>query len=213
MVLHFDPFPIYSITTILLIGIALNHYLLFLNPDVVDKHFTSSSRNIIEGRWYTLVTSSFAHKDIYHLFRNLTAILVTMPIIEQMMNLKEIILFLTLASIFSSLTSLQFYGGPSIGASGMVYAMDGYLMKIYGLDAEFIPYALEQALFAFANSEAKIDHLAHFGGFIFGFNYKNFSVSILSKIATFLLQLSHITYLVWIIHLILFRLSSQSSDD
>ena len=70
-----------------------------------------------------MVTSSFAHKDIDHLLRNLTAILVTMPIIERLMKQKEAVLFLSLASIFSSLISLQVSGEPSIGASGMVYAM------------------------------------------------------------------------------------------
>ena len=63
-------------------------------------NFTTSSVHITEGRWFTLVTSSFAHKDI-DLLRNLTAILVTMPIIERLMKL-----LLSLVSIFSSLISL-----------------------------------------------------------------------------------------------------------
>jgi membrane associated rhomboid family serine protease len=125
-----------------------------------------------------LVTSSFAHKDVDHLLRNLTAILVTMPIIERLMKQKEAVLFLSLASIFSSLISIQLSGEPSIGASGMVYGMDGYLMKIYGMDAEWIPYVLEQALFAIANNDAGIDHWAHFGGFVFGFIYKDLPVYI-----------------------------------
>ena len=58
-------------------------------------------------------------------------------------------------------------GEPSIGASGMVYAIEGYLMMIYRLDAERIPYVLEQAFFALANNDAGIDHWAQLGGFCY----------------------------------------------
>ena len=58
-------------------------------------------------------------------------------------------------------------------ASGMVYAIEGYLMKMYGMDAEWIPYVLEQALFAIANNDAGIDHWSHLKGFVFGFIYKD----------------------------------------
>ena len=90
------------------------------------------------------------------------------------MNQNEAVLFLSSASVVSSLTSLQCSGQPSIGASGVVYAMEGYLMKTYGIEADWIPYVLEQALFAIANNDAGIDHWAHIGGFVFGFIYKTY---------------------------------------
>ena len=89
LTLHFEPFPIWSNTTILVFGITFSYYLLSLMPDVVTKRFTTSSVHITEGRWYTLVTSSFAHKDIDDLLQNLKAILLTMPIIERLMKQKE----------------------------------------------------------------------------------------------------------------------------
>lgn len=73
----------------------------------------------------------------------------------------------------SSLTSLQFSGQPSIGASGVVYAMDGYLLKTYG-EPDWIPYVLEHALFAIANNDAGIDNWARIGGFLFGFINKTY---------------------------------------
>ena len=59
--------------------------------------------------------------------------------------------------------------------------MEGYLIKINGMDVEWIPYVLEQALFAIANNDAGIDHWAHLGGFVFGFIYKDFSCLYLSQ--------------------------------
>ena len=53
-----------------------------------------------------MVTSSFAHKDIDHLLRNLTAILVTMPIIERLMKQKEAVPLLKFHIFKFNITSI-----------------------------------------------------------------------------------------------------------
>ncbi|KAJ3317293.1 hypothetical protein HDV06_001715 [Boothiomyces sp. JEL0866] len=177
---HFEPFPFQSIATFLVVGISLSYYLLSVKPDVLNQHFTTSIENVRSGRWYTLVTSTFAHKDIDHLLRNVTAILVTMPILELLMDQYEAVCFLFLASVVSNLISLQFNGEPCIGASGVVYAMEGYLMNTYGIEVDWFPYLLEQTLFAIANNDAGIDNWAPIGGFAFGFIYKTYCHRVLT---------------------------------
>jgi rhomboid-like protein len=168
---HFEPFSVFSITILLLIGITVGYFLLGTKPDLLDDHFTSSPANLAAGRWYTLVTSSFAHKDINHLLCNIVGIVITLPIVEDMMGLRKSILFICLSSVFSSFTSIQISGRRSIGASGIVYALEGYLMKKqywYGYEVDWAPYLIEQVLFAVANYNDSIDHWSHIGGFIFG---------------------------------------------
>ncbi len=42
-----------------------------LDPAFMAKHFMTSLNHIREGRWYTIVTACFSHRDPLHLFGNM----------------------------------------------------------------------------------------------------------------------------------------------
>ncbi|KAH6595964.1 hypothetical protein BASA61_003614 [Batrachochytrium salamandrivorans] len=129
--LDFELFPFYSATS-LLIALKVSVYIiLYHNERLEQNHFTCSSDNLSRGRYWTLLSSSLAHRDINHLLCNISWTL------------------------------------PSIGSSGIIYAIEGFFIR--NIDLETLPYyILEQVWFYFA-TEGNVDHAAHIGGFLFGY--------------------------------------------
>ena len=62
---------------------------------------------------------------------------------------------------------LKVHGHPSIGASGVIYAIDGFLVRLVDLDWRF--YVVDYVLFYLATTDDGIDHVGHAGGFLFGY--------------------------------------------
>lgn len=45
-----------------------------LNPAFMARHFMTSLHHIREGRWYTIVTTCFSHRDPIHLLGNMVTL-------------------------------------------------------------------------------------------------------------------------------------------
>jgi hypothetical protein len=67
----------------------------------------------------------------------------------------------------SGLILLKVHGHPSIGASGVIYAIDGFLVRLVDFDWRLV--CVDYVLFHLATIEDGIDHVAHAGGFLFGY--------------------------------------------
>lgn len=80
------------------------------------------------------------------------------------------LLFFCLASAASSLVSLNVHGRPSIGFSGVSYAIQGFLIRFRYFDwmTLGIDYAFNQVFYYLA-TRLEVDHVAHAGGFLFGY--------------------------------------------
>lgn len=165
--LDFELFPFYSATS-LLIALKVSVYIiLYHNERLEQYHFTCSSDNLSRGRYWTLLSSSLAHGDINHLLCNVFALAVGGPHLESILGFKYSVVFFCLSSVLSCIASERFHGLPSIGSSGIIYAIEGFFIR--GVDLESLPYyILEQVLFYFA-TEGNVDHAAHIGGFLFGY--------------------------------------------
>ena len=168
--LEFETFTIASATGVLVILILTGYVYIYYNSDV-EEHFISSANNLARERYWTLVTSSFSHCDINHLILNLIYLMIAGPEIERILGLYHTIIFFVISSTFCSLVSIYFNGAPSIGASGSLFAMTGFLMRYYGNDANWIRFVWDSVLFYLALQDERIDHFAHVGGFIFGVEY------------------------------------------
>jgi membrane associated rhomboid family serine protease len=72
-----------------------------------------------------------------------------------------------LASAVIGIISLKVHGHPSIGSSAVIYAIDGFLIRLVDFDWRF--YVFDYALFYLATTNDGIDHVGHAGGFLFGY--------------------------------------------
>jgi membrane associated rhomboid family serine protease len=165
--LEFEPFPVYSATSLLLFLHFVCYSFLKMNPDIEENHFTCSAEHLKMMRFWTPLTSTFAHLDINHLILNVVCLLDVGPILEKILGWKSMLEFYFLASFVSSLVSALCSRHPSIGSSGALYAMIGYVVRFYR--ADIVRFLFEQALFLLATDNSNVDHFSHFGGFVFGF--------------------------------------------
>jgi len=164
-----ESFCFYS-TTFLFIMLKIAAYIVLNdNSSLERRHFTCSWANLLQKRYWTLVSSSLAHTDINHLLCNISALAANGPFFESFVGFRVALLFFCLASTVSSLISLKVHGHPSIGASGVIYAIDGFLVRLVDFDWRF--YVFDYVLFYLATSDDGIDHVSHAGGFLFGYLY------------------------------------------
>lgn len=155
--------------TFLLIKINILSYIILKNnPSLERKHFTSSRDNFERKRYWVLLTSSFAHADINHLLCNLFVFYLDGSWFESILGYRNMLIFVCLSSIASSFFSLKIHGNPSIGFSGVLYAINGFVIRFidWKLKGEFI---VDGIIFFFATNHKNIDHAGHIGGFLFGY--------------------------------------------
>ena len=105
--------------------IVLNH-----NSSLERRHFTCSWDNLFQKRYWALVSSSLAHADINHLLCNNSELAANGALFESFVGLRVSLLFFSLASTVSGLISLKVH----VGASGVTYAIDGYLVRLVDFD-------------------------------------------------------------------------------
>jgi membrane associated rhomboid family serine protease len=165
--LEYEAFSFYS-ATCLFIVLKIAAYIVLYDDDLQEsRHFTCSLNNLEEKRPWVLVLSSLAHKDINHLLCNISALCLNGPWLESMLGFKTTVLFFCLSSVASCIFSLKVHTLPSIGSSGVIHAIDGFLIR--NIKFEWSVYLMEQILFYLATCDEEIDHAAHIGGFLFGY--------------------------------------------
>ena len=166
-ILELKPFSIFSASFSFIVLKVLTYIFLSNKSSLVSRHFTCSRENFDNKRYWTLVSSSLSHVDINHLLCNISSLLIGGPLFESIVGLKVTIVFFCAASVASNLASLKVHGHPSMGSSGVIYAMDGFLIR-YNI-FEWKHYVIGQVLFYWATNNQRIDHVAHVGGFVFGY--------------------------------------------
>ena len=127
------------------------------NSSLERRHFTCSWDNLLQKRYWTLVSSSLAHADINHLLCNISALAANGPLFESFVGFRVALLFFCLASTVSGLISLKVHGHPSIGASGVIYAIDGFLVRLVDFDWRLV--CVDYVLFHLATIDEKVGAL------------------------------------------------------
>ncbi|KAJ1962618.1 hypothetical protein GGI12_002545 [Dipsacomyces acuminosporus] len=143
------------------------------------------------GLSYTMLTSTFSHREVWHFLFNSVALVSFGTSIANVMGVEQFTAFYLSAGVVSSLVSHVLAPLrpalilPSLGASGAVYAVVGATMSMYPnakialIFLPFIPLTISQAfpaLMAYDLAGAVMgwqtfNHLAHLGGGLFGIAY------------------------------------------
>lgn len=173
------------ITTIICTNVVV--YFLAKNPFVLQRHFILSMRNIREGRYYTLLTSAFAHSGELHLFANMY-VLYTFSDIEWRLGESRFAALYIGSALTGSIGSLLMkrllsLEKGSLGASAAIYGIVGSY-ALLSPDARFqiifLPFinfkatdgityaALFETVGLFFSHVSPLDHAGHLGGLVGG---------------------------------------------
>ncbi|KAJ2747670.1 hypothetical protein GGI20_000319 [Coemansia sp. BCRC 34301] len=143
------------------------------------------------GRSYTLLTSSFSHREIWHFAFNTIGLVSFSAAVVDAMGVEQFVAFYLSAGAISGLASHLLSPlrpaliMPSLGASGAVYAVVGASMmlapdsKIALIFLPFVPISITQAFPALLAYDfigallgwQKFGHVAHLAGGLFGIAY------------------------------------------
>ncbi|ORX67779.1 rhomboid-domain-containing protein [Linderina pennispora] len=154
----------------------------------MTKYFLHDPRT---GRAYTLLTSTFSHREVWHFAFNTIALMSFGSAVADRMGAEQFTAFYLSAGVISSLANhvlsplrpLAIL--PALGASGAVYAVVGATMMYFPnsqialIFLPFLPFTISQAfplLMAYDLAGAVLGwstfaHWAHLGGGAFGMAY------------------------------------------
>jgi rhomboid protease GluP len=132
-----------------------------------------SNPDIADGEYYRLLTASFLHGGVFHLFVNMYSLLQLGPNILRIFSPAGFVIVYLSSGIVGNLFSYWFNVRPSVGASGAIMGLFGAMLA-YGVKTGdfssfgviFLNLAII-ALYGFGSSY--IDNWGHFGGLIGGF--------------------------------------------
>ena len=128
------------------------------------------------GQWWRLLTASYLHGNIYHIVANATALMTLGRIIEIYDRRLRIPLVYAASAVGGSMLSTVLFPTPSIGASGGVLGLAGYVFVVAGRDPNGTPAWLRKQMVSVLASTAVlgiaafmfIDNAAHLGGALSG---------------------------------------------
>lgn len=135
-----------------------------------------SSGAIKSGEIWRLVTGTFLHAGIIHLFANMYSLYIIGSQLENFVGKKKFIIIYLLSAISGSLMSSVFSDSLSVGASGAIFGLlgsmlyFGYHYRLYlgtVIKTQIIPIILLNLFLGFSLSG--IDNAAHIGGLIGGY--------------------------------------------
>jgi membrane associated rhomboid family serine protease len=102
------------------------------NPEFMFNNFLVSWKALLEGRYWTLITSVFSHNLFWHLFLNMYVLFNFGLLLEQILGRSRFLFFYLIAGIVSSLShslvSAFVIGDPEVPALGASGAISGLIM-------------------------------------------------------------------------------------
>ena len=153
-------------------------YLSMLRPSVVEGGILNSAL-VFDGEWWRVLTATMLHRDIAHLFSNLTAGFFLFGLTMGRFGIGLGLLAIVMTGVGGNLFGLAFHMDPyrGLGASGAVMGALGMLgPHAVGLMREnrrayrlVVSGLLGVAmLFVLFGTSPESDVIAHFGGFLTG---------------------------------------------
>lgn len=108
-----------------------------------------SIEKILDGAFWGLVTSTFVHLEVWHLAFNLYWLWILGSRLERAIGSPRWLVFFLIASIVSSGIELLFDGSTGIGASGVGYALFGFMWMARGRYPRFIEVLDQRTILLF----------------------------------------------------------------
>jgi rhomboid protease GluP len=131
-----------------------------------------------EGEWWRLLTSTFLHGGIMHIFANLSGLLIAGLFLEPILGKVKFLTIYLITGILASIASIWWYEATvSVGASGAIFGLYGVflaliLTKVFPPDMaqSYLPFTLIFVGFNLLMGLAGgTDNAAHMGGLLSGF--------------------------------------------
>lgn len=128
------------------------------------------------GQWWRLLTASYLHGNLFHIFANATALMTLGRIMEMYDRRLRIPLVYVASVLGGSILSTLIFPTKSIGASGGVLGLAGYVFVVAGREPNGAPAWLRKEMVSILASTAVlgiaafmfIDNAAHLGGALTG---------------------------------------------
>lgn len=102
------------------------------DPEFMFNNFLVSWTALLEGRYWTLITSVFSHNLFWHLFLNMYVLFNFGLLLEQILGRSKFLIFYLIAGIIGSLShslvSAFIIGDPDVPALGASGAISGLIM-------------------------------------------------------------------------------------
>lgn len=205
--------PKYPIVTYILIAINTLLYLipfLFNESNYFLSKFCIYNPLIKSGQYYRILTGTFLHANIFHVFFNCYALYIIGTQLESFLGKTKYLLVYLFSAVTASLMSMIFLGNNvSIGASGAIFGLMGslvyfgYYYRVYLgsiVKSQIIPLIATNLLLGLMITG--IDNFAHIGGLIggllitmaLGVKYKS---STFEKINGYIISLIYLVFLTF----------------
>lgn len=134
---------------------------------------------IWDGKYWGLISSVFVHLEVWHMFFNVYWLWILGGLLEKHVGPLRYIAFFLMAAFISSGIQLAVSGSTGIGASGVVYAIFGYIWVTRNRVVEFQNALSKQMVVVFIVwlficlittylNIWKVGNAAHFSGILFG---------------------------------------------
>ena len=133
---------------------------------------------VLAGQWWRLVTAVFLHGSLEHLVGNLIALFILGMVCEHAYGRLQFLWLFVLGGVAGSVVSTLTGPGPSVGASGAIFALQGaavvlfrrYRDRLLMRDRRIGIVLIVWAVFTIIQGTLTpfIDNGAHIGGFIGG---------------------------------------------
>lgn len=131
---------------------------------------------VLAGEWWRLLSATYLHGSWWHINGNAGALLVLGTFMEAFAPRWRLPLVYLCAGVAATLLSLLLLDKTSIGASGAILGLAGYLLALSRCDPNVLPKGVKARVLAStgltavvgAFGYAFIDNAAHAGGFIIG---------------------------------------------
>lgn len=128
------------------------------------------------GQWWRLITATYLHGSPMHIYGNLIALLVLGSTMEAFVPRWHLPVVYVISGLTGSIASLLLLDATSVGASGAILGLGGYLLAVGTLEPARLPRTVRwQALvmigltaYTGAFGFRFIDNAAHFGGALGG---------------------------------------------
>lgn len=171
-------FPISLILIVINVAIYFLPYLVNFSARGIssfDRFLTlgwKDNSEIKDGEYYRIITPMFLHADGFHLFSNMYALFIFGTSFDANPLIFVSVYFV--AGIFGNLASFFFDPRPTVGASGAIFGLVGFLLAtsiFTGASASILNLGIYVVLsFVLANMPgSRIDIAGHLGGLIAGF--------------------------------------------
>ncbi len=133
---------------------------------------------VLAGEWWRVVTAIFLHGSVEHLVGNAVALFVLGMVCEHAFGRVQFAFLFLMSGIAGSLVSMLTSAGPSVGASGAIFGLQGAAIVLFRHHRERLlvrdrrigVVLIVWALFTIAQgfSTSYVDNGAHLGGLLAG---------------------------------------------